>query len=141
MRKNLKTATFAVLLSTIVATSCSDDKSSSSAPTFDKVTTDKTTYQPGDTVFYTVSFKSPGEYIGGTYSYAVRGLNGKTIASGTTYRYSPVSSFSEYFAAPDSVGTYTLSVSARMMAAYAGDAPYLDPSSMGSVQCNFSVTE
>lgn len=141
MKRNQKTAIAAVLLSTIVAASCSDDKSSSSAPTFDKVTTDKTTYQQGDTVYYTVSFKTPGENIGGTYAYTVRGLNGKTVATGTSYRYSPVSQFSEKFAVPDTAGTFIMTVSAKMMAAYAGNTLYLDPSTMGNVQCTFSVEE
>ena len=119
--------------------SCSDDKSSSSAPAFDKVQTDKSEYQVGDTVCYTVTFKQPGDNIGGTYAYSVRGMNGRTVASGETYRYAPVGSFTEKFAVPDTVGTFTLFVSARMMAAYAGDKPYLDPSSLGSVQCTFSI--
>ena len=141
MKEKQKALLTAVLLSTMAAAGCSDDKSSSTAPVFDKVTTDRTVYLPGDTVYYTVSFQSPGENIGGTYAYTARGLNGKTGATGTTYRYSPVGSFTEKFAVPDTTGTFTLTVSARTMAAYAGNTLYLDPATMGNVQCTFSIKD
>ncbi|MBQ9641720.1 MAG: hypothetical protein IJV06_09210 [Bacteroidaceae bacterium] len=142
MEKTKQTAALAMLLSTtMLMTSCSEKKSTSTTPTFDKVVTNAASYQKGADVSYTVTFKEVGENIGGTYKYAVTGLNGKTLLSGETARYAPVNSFSETFKAPDSVGTFTLTVSGKMMAAYAGDSPYLDPSSMGSINCTFNVIE
>ena len=142
MNNKNTTAQIALLATAaLLLTSCSDDKSSSVIPSFDKVVTDRPEYQKGDTLSYTVSFRTAGEYIGGTYGYAVSGLDGRTVKAGSTERYPAVTSFTERFVVPDSVGSFTLTISARTMAAYAGDSPYLDGSKMGRVSCTFSVTE
>jgi hypothetical protein len=141
MKKTNKLALTAVLMSSILWTGCKEDKKNSVAPVFYKVTTDKTTYSKKDTVTYTVTFKEKGEYIGGTYQYQVTGIKNELLAAGQTSRYAPVDQFSEKFIALDTAGVFTLTVSAKMMAAYAGDIPYLDVSSMGSVSCTFDIKE
>ncbi|MBQ9362665.1 MAG: hypothetical protein IJT97_04490 [Bacteroidaceae bacterium] len=141
MKKTNILALTAILTSTLLLANCKEDKHSSTIPAFDKVVTDNSMYQKNAEINYTVTFKSVGENIGGTYKFNVMGDNGKTLLSGETKRYSPVNSFTEMFKAPDSIGTFTLTVSAKTMAAYAGDKPYLDPAPMGNVQCKFTVTE
>ena len=121
--------------------SCTLNVGGAIAPTFDKVVTDKTAYGKKENVTYTVSFKDRGKNIGGTYRFAVTGQNGKILASGETNRYAPVGSFSEKFQSPDTAGVFTLTVSAKMIAAYAGDRAYLDPAPMGTISCTLNVTE
>ncbi len=139
-KTNILTIT-SLLTVSIMLTNCKEDKKSSAAPTFDKVVTDKTAYGKKEAVTYTVSFKDHGENIGGTYRFSVTGQNGKVLAAGETNRYAPVGSFSEKFQSPDTAGIFTLTVSAKMIAAYAGDRAYLDTAPMGSVSCTLNVTE
>lgn len=137
MNKNrfisIASAVIGVLL---MATSCEKEKTyESTLPKFDHVSVSPSTALPGETVKGTIYFSYTGSYIKGTYQWDLTNSEHKRIVAGEVST-GAVKEQSFSIPIPDNAeeGTYTLTVSPRMMAAFAGDAPYIDYSSMGNVK-------
>lgn len=149
MRKSILMLAATILSAGAVLVSCDDEEEVSKLPVFDKVTVTPTTAVPGDTLTATVTFSYSGNYVNGTYSYSTS----PSLASGTFSCGSSRSSASFKIVVPEPTGsgeeedeevehkttTYRLTVRPSTMAAYAGKAPYIDPSSMGSISTTFDI--
>lgn len=125
----------------LTAASCSDDnKYESKIPVFDKVTVSPSTAAPGDTISGTLYFSYGGSYIKGTYTWNVSNSENGTIVAGEIES-GPVTerSFIIPISKDAQAGTYTLTVKPRMMAAYAGQSPYIDCNSMGDVTTKLTI--
>lgn len=127
---------FAVIAACLTIFGCSDDKITSKLPVFDKLTTDRELYSAGDTVKTTLTFSYSGYYVKGVYKFNVApvGLSGSFelgASESTSHTFNII--------APDEPGDYTITLKCTSMAAYAGDALYLDPAPMGSVSATFTV--
>lgn len=131
---NLLLAT-GLFVASIALVGCSDDDKESKLPVFDKVTVTPQTASAGETLTVTVSFSDPGSYVNGTYKYATT----PAAIAGTFKCGSSQSSQTFTIVAPDSPTTYTLTVRPSSMAAYAGSAPFIDPTSMGTISTTFTV--
>ena len=129
-----KIFTFAVLI--LALASCSDDNTATSKlPVFDKVTVTPSTASPGDTLTATVTFSDSGSYVKGTYGYSTT----PAAKSGQFECGASQSSYSFLIIAPDSATTYTLTVTPKTMAAYAGEKPFIDPAPMGTISTTFTI--
>lgn len=136
MKKNLLAMWSLVLGIAVSLTGCSDDEEyESKLPVFDRVELQTTQAAPGDVVSATIHFKETGSYIKGTYTWTLGNVtSGEVEASSNQEKTFAI-------AIPDEApaGTYTLTVKPRTMAAYAGDAPYLDPTPMGEVTTRLTI--
>lgn len=125
----------------LMTASCEDDnKYESKIPVFDYVSVSPSTTIPGDTISGTIHFSYEGSYIKGTYKWDVSNSERGTIVSGEAVAGTvKEQSFSIPIPEDAAGGTYTLTVRPRMMAAYAGEAPYIDYSSMGQVNTQLTI--
>lgn len=140
MKRNLFALTSIVMASLLLLASCSEDKATSELPVFGELTLSKTTLSPGDTLVATVTFSYRGSYVNGTYNYSTS----PALLSGTTTCGSSSSSFTISAVIPEiqeGTQTYTLTITPKTMAAYAGDQPYIDPSPMGKLEQKFTVVQ
>lgn len=120
----------------IALVSCSDENTATSKlPVFDKVVVTPSTASPGDTLTATVTFSDSGSYVKGTYGYSTT----PAAKSGQFECGASQSSYSFLIIAPDSATTYTLTVSPKTMAAYAGEKPFIDPAPMGTISTTFTI--
>ncbi|MBQ0023025.1 MAG: hypothetical protein KBT29_07295 [Prevotellaceae bacterium] len=136
MKKNLFVLTTILMSLCCIFTSCEDDEATSNLPKFKELTLSSSTYAPGETVKATLTFADAGSYIKGTYGYSTSPAS--KDASGS-FELGPVDSHEFKFNAPEEPGKYTLTVQPSRMAAYAGNKPYIEYSSMGSVSTTFTV--
>ena len=126
----------AVLFACLTILGCSDDKITSKLPVFDKLTTDREIYSPGETVQTTLTFSYSGYYVKGVYKYNVTpgGLSGSFELGA-----SESTSHTFNITAPREPGDYTITLKCTSVAAYAGESLFLDPAPMGSVSTTFTV--
>lgn len=141
MKKNILAMASLTIAIVMTLAGCSEDKETSQLPVFDKLTLSKTTVSPGDTIVGTVTFSYSGNYVNGTYSYSTS----PSLTSGTFACGSSSSSATFKVIIPTATDdtpdeeTYTLTVRPTTMAAYAGNAPYIDPAPMGTLKATFTV--
>lgn len=141
MKKNLSFLASVAVAALVMCTACSDDNETSKLPQFKNITFSKTTASPGETIKATVNFSDAGNYVKGTYVYTTS----PAIAAGEFTCASPNTTATFDIKIPEAgettpeMQTYMLTVTPKTMAAYAGSAPYIDPSSMGKVTATFTV--
>lgn len=141
MKKNFIIMAFMAVTALVMCSACSDDKETSKLPTFKDITFSKTTAAPGETIKATVTFSDPGNYVKGTYVYTTS----PAMVAGEFTCASPNTSATFDIKIPEvdentpEERIYTVTVTPKTMAAYAGSAPYIDPSPMGKVTATFTV--
>lgn len=136
MKKKIFSLATIILASCAAFVSCdNDDDTTSKLPVFEKLTISPATVSPGDTLTATLTFSDSGSYIKGTYKYSTK----PAAKSGEFECGSSQSSYSFWFIAPDSAATYTMTITPKTVAAYAGKNLFLDPAPMGTVSTTFTV--
>lgn len=141
MKRNFIITAFMAIAALVMYSACSDDKETAKLPTFKDITFSKNTAAPGETVKVTVNFSHPGNYVKGTYTYTTS----PALVAGEFTCASPNTSATFEIKIPvadentPEERMYTVTVTPKTMAAYAGSAPYIDPSPMGKVTATFTV--
>lgn len=137
MKKNILLS-FAVAAATLVGfASCSDDDTEARLPEFGSLTVSSATLTPGEDFKITVNFKDPGSYVKGTYTYSTSPVSTTTgeFKCGSSEGSTKVVSAK----APLEAGTYTLTVRPKSMSANAGNKPYIEVASMGTVSTKITT--
>lgn len=135
-KKLLSFASF-ILIACLTMTSCSEDNDHTSVlPQFESVSATIATENDAAVVKATVKFSNPGSYVTGYY---VCVLDNGYVSEKFTVTDKKEATFT--FPAPKAPGKYTLTVKpgAAAFVAHAGQQPFINPESMGSVKCTFEV--
>lgn len=141
MKKNFIITAFMAVAALFICSACSNDDETSKLPAFKDITFSKATAAPGETIKATVNFSDAGSYVKGTYTFTTS----PAMTAGEFTCASPNTSATFDIKIPEAdentpeERVYTLTVTPKTMATYAGSTPYMDPSPMGKVTATFTV--